>query len=125
MSDAVTAEILELEKRRWAALVEGDTATLRELFADRMSYTHSNAMVDSKDSYLGTLADGTVAYTAADVADERVRLFGDTAVVTGDVRLGARAQGRELRLRARYSAVWARHGGRWSFVCWHSTALPE
>lgn len=125
MADTATAQILELERRRWAALLDSDTATLGELFDDRMSYTHSNAMVDSKDSYLGTLADGTVAYTAADVTDEQVRLFGDTAVVTGNAHLGARARGRELRLRARYSAVWARRDGRWSFVCWHSTALPE
>ncbi|GAA3983815.1 nuclear transport factor 2 family protein [Thermobifida alba] len=125
MSDSVTAEILELERRRWAALVDADTAVLRQLFSERMSYTHSNAMVDTRESYLGALEDGTVAYVAVDVADEQVRVFDATAVVTGSAVIDARAGGRDLRTHARYSAVWARQDGRWSFVCWHSTPQPR
>ncbi|KUP97918.1 hypothetical protein AC529_04220 [Thermobifida cellulosilytica TB100] len=125
MADTVTAEILELERRRWAALTSGDTAALRELFSARMTYTHSNAMVDTRDSYLGALDDGTVSYVAVDVADEQVRVFDAAAVVTGSAVIDARAGGRDVRTHARYSAVWAREDGRWAFVCWHSTPQPR
>ena len=127
MPDAAIAQVAEMEKRRWAALVESDTDALRELFDDRMVYTHSNALVDSKDSYIGALERGTVAYTAVERSDEQVRVFGNTAVVTGAAVIDARAGGREVRTRARYSAVWARQdeAGEWRFVCWHSTPLPQ
>ncbi|MEV0181635.1 nuclear transport factor 2 family protein [Streptomyces sp. NPDC050625] len=126
MSDvaAVSARIRQLEKHRWAALVGSDCAALRELFADRMTYTHSNAMVDTKDSYIRAIEDGTVTYVAVEPSDEEVRVFGHAAVVTGCAVIDARAGGREQRTRARYSAVWAQEDGRWRFVCWHSTPQP-
>ncbi|MGI5159176.1 nuclear transport factor 2 family protein [Microbispora sp. CA-102843] len=124
MSDAAAVQVLEQEKRRWAALLGSDVVTLKELFEERMIYTHSNAMLDSKDSYIGALESGAVAYTGVRVTDEQVRVFGGTAVVTGAVVIDARAGGRDLRTHARYSAVWAEQDGRWRFVCWHSTPIP-
>ncbi|MGX4694822.1 nuclear transport factor 2 family protein [Streptomyces sp. JNUCC 63] len=123
-TDAVT-HVRELEKRRWEALVGSDTATLRALFADGMSYTHSNAMVDTKDSYIGAIENGVVSYVAVDPQDEQVRIFGGTAVVTGSAVLDARAGGRDVRTKARYSAVWAQENGNWRFVCWQSTPQPQ
>ncbi|WP_424534002.1 nuclear transport factor 2 family protein [Sphaerisporangium viridialbum] len=124
MSEAAVVEVQELEGRRWAALVAADTSTLRELFADRMSYTHSNALVDTKDGYIKSIEDGTVSYIAVDPSDEQVRIFGSTAVVTGRAVIDARAGGNDHRTQARYSAVWAKDDGQWRFVCWHSTPQP-
>lgn len=124
MSEAAFVEVQELEERRWAALVAADTGTLRELFADRMSYTHSNALVDTKHSYINAIEDGTVSYVAVDPSDVQVRIFGDTAVVTGRAVIDARGGGNDFRLQARYSAVWAKLDDQWRFVCWHSTPQP-
>lgn len=121
MTGDPTGTVEALEERRWAALTSSDTTVLRELFADGMAYTHSNAMVDTKDSYLAAIDDGRVAYTGVDRSDVVVRTFGDTAVVTGRAVIDARAGGRPVQTVARYTAVWARQDGDWRFVCWHST----
>jgi hypothetical protein len=125
MTDAAAAQVLELERRRWEALVASDTGTLHELFAEGMAYTHSNALVDTKSSYIKSIEDGAVSYVGVDSSDEEIRVFGGTAVVTGRAVIDARAGGRVHRAVARYSAVWALTGGRWQFVCWQSTPQPQ
>lgn len=93
MTDAAAAQVLELERRRWEALVASDTGTLHELFAEGMAYTHSNALVDTKSSYIKSIEDGAVSYVGVDSSDEEIRVFGGTAVVTGRAVIDARAGG--------------------------------
>ena len=125
MTDDQADAVQALEERRWTALTSSDTAALRELFADDMAYTHSNAMVDTKDSYLAAIDDGRVAYTSVDRSEEVIRTFGATAVVTGRAVIGALAGGRPVQTVARYTAVWARPDGDWRFVCWHATPVAD
>ena len=124
MTDAAIAEVLELERRRWDAMIAKDTAVLDDLFADEMSYTHSNALVDTKASYLKAIEDRVFDYKAVRRFDEEARLFGDTALLTGRAEIDVAAAGRTVHLNARFSVVWARRDGRWKFLCWQSTPIP-
>jgi ketosteroid isomerase-like protein len=124
MTDAATAEILQLEERRWAAMIAKDTKTLGELFADEMSYTHSNAMVDTKASYLKAITERTFDYRSVERFDTQACVINDTALVTGRAEINVAARGREVKLNARYSLVWVRRGGTWQFLSWQSTPVP-
>jgi len=121
-----TAEISRLEEQRWNALTSGDVSALRGLFDDAMSYTHSNGMLDTKQSYLGALESGVFSYVDVTRSDQLIRTFGNTAVVTGKAVIESVAAAMKIQTVARYSAVWAKADGiRWQFVCWHATALPR
>ena len=124
MTDAAIAEVLELERRRWDAMIAKDTAVLDDLFADEMSYTHSNALVDTKASYLKTIEDRVFDYQGVRRFDEEARLFGDTVLLTGRAEIDVTARGRPVRLNVRFSVVWAQRHGRWKFLCWQSTPIP-
>jgi hypothetical protein len=45
--------VLDVEDRRYAALIEPDLPTLERLFHDRLSYAHSSGVRDTKAEYLG------------------------------------------------------------------------
>jgi ketosteroid isomerase-like protein len=120
----LAAEVSACEDRRFEAMIAKDTATLAELFADEMSYTHSNASVDTKASYLKAIEERTFDYRSADRSDTAITVIGDTALVTGRAVIGVLARGRELTLDARYTVVWVRRDGRWQFLCWQSTSIP-
>ena len=124
MADSAVDEVLGLEERRWAAMIAKDTATLKDLFADEMSYTHSNALVDTKASYLKAIDDRTFDYRAAERTDTDARRIGDTVLVTGRAQIDVAAGGRQVHLNARYTVVYVRKDGRWQFLCWQSTAIP-
>lgn len=118
------APVADLEQRRWRALVTGDLEELDRLFADDLTYTHSNGMVDTKESYLEALRDGVYRYVDIDVAEPTSHDFGGAVVVTGAaVVTSESAQGR-LVAPLRYTAVWAEQAGTWQFAAWHSCPVP-
>ena len=124
MADAGVDEVLGLEERRWAAMIAKDTAALGELFADEMSYTHSNALVDTKASYLKAIDERIFDYRSVERTDTEGRRVGEAVLVTGRAQLDVAAGGRQVHLNARYTVVYVRKDGRWQFLCWQSTSIP-
>lgn len=117
-------DILALEDRRFAAQIAGDRAALSELLADNLRYTHSNAVVDTKESYIESITSGTVVYRDARRTDVEVQPADGAAVVTGRAELDITARGADRTIVCRYTAIWAEVGGRWQFVAWQSTPYP-
>ena len=126
MTDNALAEVLELEDRRCAAIVAKDTATLAELLADEMVYTHSSGTLDSKVSFLKALEERTLDYRGLDRSDVEATLVGSTALLTGRCEIHVvNKEQRDLHLNVRFSAVWARGDAGWRFLCWQSTSIRE
>lgn len=116
--------ILALEDRRFAAQIGADEAALNELLAADLRYTHSNAVVDTKESYIASITSGTVVYRDARRTEVEVHLSDGAAIVTGRAELDITARGADRTIAARYTAVWAEVGGTWQFVAWQSTPYP-
>lgn len=119
------ADIRALEDRRCKAMVAKDVATMNELFADDLVYTHSNAFVDSKQSYI----DGIVAkkwdYKAIEMPVQDIRIAADAALVTGQVRITlGNPDGGTRTINGRFLNVWLKREGRWQFCAWQSTSIP-
>lgn len=117
-------EVWELDVKRRAALVAGDLATLDALFADEMTYTHTNGMVDTKKSYLDSLRKG-VRYEAMDVSDVAISRYDNTVVIVGKARVAVKSPNGPIGFHARFTGVWAKQQDRWRFVAWQTTRLSE
>ena len=113
-----------MEDRRWEAMIGKDLAALEQLLHPQLTYTHSNARVDTKDSYIKSIADGVVSYLAVERDDTSVTEIGDTAVITGRAKFTVHAMGRDVAIESRYSSVWINDGGRWQFFVWQNTPFP-
>ena len=82
-------KILDLEKKRIAAMVSKDIAPLGALLADDLSYTHSGGTIDTKASFL-TLIKERGRYLGVDYSNTQVIPSGaNTVVVRGraEIRL--------------------------------------
>ena len=113
------AEIKGLEDERFRAMVGADEAALKRLLSEQLVYTHSNASVDSKATLIESILTRR-PYQKIESPEREVRLFGDTAVVSGQARidLGTRI------LNARYTDVWVKGAEGWQMVAWQSTPIP-
>jgi hypothetical protein len=119
------AEIRELEDRRYRATVDVDIATLDELLADELRFHHSSALVDDKASYIAGLRKGKWDYRLVERRNENIDVFGDTARITGEVRLTLRfPDGADRVTESRYLVIWLRRAARWQMLAWQSTRLP-
>lgn len=56
--------------------------------------------------------------------NQLIRVYGDTAVNTGDYTFSHVEDGQPRQLPARFSFTCVRRGGRWLIVDHHSSALP-
>ena len=117
--------IIDLDRKRMTAMAEQDIATLNELIADDLVYTHSTARLDTKQSLIGNMQSGSTVYTSVVPSDVKAQDFGDTVVLTGSFKIGVNAGGRANSFGVRFTDVYARRGGRWQMVTWQSTRLPD
>lgn len=127
MPDPVRAEVLQTENARVQATLRADLPALEPMLADDLTYCHASGVVDSKSQLLAKIKSGELKYEMFQHRDPAVRVYGDTAVITGvtALRLGAPAQGgAPMEAVMRFTAVYVRQSGRWQQVAWQTTRLP-
>jgi ketosteroid isomerase-like protein len=116
--------IHELEDRRYRAMCEADVATLEKLLADTLVYTHSYGGADGKAAYLAGIRAKKWVYRKIERPKESIALYGDCAVVTGQVRIDLVADGTPKTLNSAFTDVWVKGPKGWQMVAWQSTPLP-
>ncbi len=125
-TDAVTAEILAVETRRQNALIAGDLETLDEMFDESLIHIHAPGLVHTKPMLLEHVATRQ-AYLEITRQDLLVRVFGDTAVVTGGIVNRMRApQGGERTVDGVVTQVLHRGADQqWRFVSFQMTPYGD
>ncbi|HZN12518.1 MAG TPA: nuclear transport factor 2 family protein [Blastocatellia bacterium] len=117
--------ILKLEGEWVEALLKADTAALERLYADDLSYTHSNGAVDTKASYLTLIREKKTVYESIDRDEIKVSVYGDAAVVTCHVVFKVKLSGQPSVINGRFIHVYAKPRGRWQMVAHQSTRLVQ
>jgi hypothetical protein len=121
------AQLIQAEKDRFAAMIKPDASALERLLANELTYTHSNASLQSKAEFIGDLKSGTIDYVSV-VPNEpewKVRVLGNTAIVTGVAAVNVIDRGTDLKIRIRYINVHVNRDGRWQMIAWQSTRFPQ
>ncbi|MCH7746154.1 MAG: nuclear transport factor 2 family protein [Chloroflexi bacterium] len=121
----VEEQIIQLENQRFQAMTSADTDALKLILADELTYTHTSAAQDTKQSLIEALQSGTLKYESIDTDDVNVRVYGDTAVVTGSAKLRVVSRGQNNSFALRFTDVYAKQDDRWQMVAWQSTRIPE
>lgn len=117
-------ELRALETARTEAIRAGDAATLEKIYADDFRGVTSGGQAVDKASILEVLK-GASGGLPAEIEDLKVRIYGETAVVTGLIRLSALSQeGRVAGNSFRYTHIYARKDGRWQMIAGQSTNVP-
>jgi ketosteroid isomerase-like protein len=119
-------QVLQAEKDRFAAMVKGDRAALEKLLADDLTYTHSTALLETKEQFIKSVTSGNIDYVSIvpSAADANVRVNGNTAIVTGVAAVNVIDTGKDRKIRIRYTTVYTNRGGAWLLSAWQSTVIP-
>ena len=117
-------DALAREEQRWAALIGNDFEALDSLVHASLTYTHSNAVVDTKESWIRSVTSGFVDYRSVEREDVAIISSGSAAVITGKATFIVGVQDNEITIVARFTAVWVNEGDRWQFFAWQNTPIP-
>ena len=116
-------EVRAVERQRFAALGRGDISALSNILSDDLTYTHSNGVFDSKVELLNKLQSGALKYEVFEPEEIAVRVYGNTAVLTGIAHGKAWANGTPNTFRLRYTDMYVLTGNAWRMVAWQSTRI--
>ena len=121
---AAEQAVLKADNARFAAMLKADTAALEKLLADELSYTHSNASVQDKAAFISDIKTGKIKYLTMEASDQKARVFGNMAIVTGGASVHVIQNGNDLTFKIRYTNAHINRGGSWQMVAWQATRLP-
>jgi len=115
--------IVGLEQQIRRAVIEGDTSILERYLADDYVGIGPNGDAADKSKTIQELKDGTVKYSAIDVTEENVRMYGDTGIYNGrgDVKLTINGQPQTADVRV--TIVWLKQNGQWKRVSFQATRV--
>ncbi|NOT08256.1 MAG: nuclear transport factor 2 family protein [Gemmatimonadales bacterium] len=117
-------EVRRSELVRFAAMMKGDTAAVAPLLAAELTYTHSNALVESKADHLSAIGSKRTIYRSVTPVEFGYRPYGDLVVGAGVVRTAGVLAGVDFDVTLRVTTVHVRREGRWQLVAWQSTRMP-
>jgi ketosteroid isomerase-like protein len=116
-SDATTIRALET---KWTeSYKQHSIDILSSLLAEDFVITVEDGSTFSKAGYISHTADSSVKVQVAEQSDLRVRIHGDTAIVTGAYYEKGESNGKRYEYHDRLTDVWMKIGGKWQVVASH------
>ena len=122
--ESAEAQVREAEDRLKRAMLGSQVEELDRLLDPELDFTNHLGMVLGKEDDLEAHRSGIVEISALEISDRRIRILGDSAVVTVRVELSGSYQGTPASGTFRFTRVWARaDDGEWRVVAGHSSVV--
>jgi uncharacterized protein (TIGR02246 family) len=116
------AELLNAEQEWADAIVSNDSERIARFMADDWVMV-SDTGISPRQQFLAAVESGDLSHSAMQiVSDARIRVYGETAVVTGRMTNTAHYQGHQTDSDEWTTDVFVRRNGRWLCVLTHITA---
>ena len=109
-------ELLKLEKEFERAVADNDVDAIDGLLADDWIIVDPDGGITDKARFLGVIKSGALSHESMESADLRVRLYGNTAVVTGLTTTKGKFSGQDFTSCERATDIFVKQDDRWKCV---------
>jgi len=118
-------ELLKIEKEFAQVIVSNDLEGLGRLVADDWIIIDPNGEIVDRSRFFEVIKSGALTHDTMESGDLRVRVYGDSAVVTAITRTKGKFMGQEFSTQERATDVFVKRDGRWRCVLTHLTRVRE
>lgn len=115
-SGNVENALMQMERDWTNGEVKKDITTLDRILADDWVGIDAEGKAETKMQFLESIKSSESKIDSATVAEMKVRIFGDTAVVTGINVEKSQAKGKDTSGRYVWTDVFVKRNGRWQAV---------
>ncbi len=122
---SVEEELKKLETDRAAAAVKGDTATLEKQTSDDYTFINLRGQMQDKSQMVNAFKTGQTKLTSNDLSDMKVRVYGNTAVITGKADIKGTLGGKDANGQIMFTRVYVKKGGSWQSVAFQQTLVSN
>ncbi|MDB5301166.1 MAG: hypothetical protein JWO87_2829 [Phycisphaerales bacterium] len=123
--DKASAEATKWMDQETDAYTKADEKRLGDLLADDFVLVASIGQTFDKPTILAAVKDGKLKIEAMPTEDVKVRIYGTTAVVTGQAKLKGTFEGSDISETHRFTNVLVKHDGHWQCVNSQLTRIAE
>ena len=113
------AAILQVTRDACKAFVDRDTRRLREVLTEDFTLTDADGTVTTRAEEIASVETGAVRYDVFENHDMKVRIYGDSAVVTGRTTVQGTAGKSPFAAEFQFTDAIIRRGDRWRFAASH------
>jgi ketosteroid isomerase-like protein len=117
---------LVAERQFFGSLIQADVKGLDRILGD--DFLLIDVMTGSevtRPDLLAALGAGQLKFEAIEQGDSRLRLYGETAVVTGRTQMSGRFGGTPFAARSRYTHVYVKTQSQWRLVSAQGTQITN
>jgi ketosteroid isomerase-like protein len=122
---AVARQIEQLEEARNQAILKGDAASIEKMTSDDYTFITLKGELRTKAEIVKGFASGSFKYQSRTISDLKVRVYGDTAVVTGrSIQKGAE-NGKDNSGDYWFTRVYVKQNDAWTTVALQTTMIQK
>lgn len=100
-------------------------AVLDRILADDLAVINPDGSRGDKAGEIAGLRSGKLKLESVTNDDIKVRVYGDTGVVTGRATIRGQIEGREIKDQNRYTSVFLKRRGRWQVIALHVSRVAQ
>ena len=120
---AAAMQIEQLEEARNQAILRGDAASIEKMTSDDYTFITLKGELRTKAEIVKGFASGSFKYQSRTISDLKVRVYGDTAVVTGrSIQKGAE-NGKDYSGDYWFTRVYVKQNDVWTTVALQTTMI--
>jgi len=108
--------VAELDTRYQRAVKENDAATMERILADDFVLVTGRGQTSTKADLLREARSGLVVYDKQDELEQRVRIYGDAAIVTALLWVKGTQDGKAFDYKLWFSDTYVRTPQGWRYV---------
>jgi len=116
-------EIRALEEERNQAILHGDAAVLERMTSDDYTFITLRGELRTKAEIVKGFQSGSFKYESRTISDLKVRVYGDTAIVTGRSSQQGKENGKDYSGDYRFTRVYLKQRGQWVTVALQTTLI--
>jgi ketosteroid isomerase-like protein len=108
----------------YGALRSNDLEKLSQIYSDDYMLVRPDGSVFTKAQILDDLKDHAMSFKSIELTNEKIRIYGSVAVLTGDSKITSVRDGRESKTAFRLVAIYHKQSDRIELVHFQSSPLP-
>ena len=114
-------ELLKLERAFADAIIKNDLESIGRIVADDWIIVDPNGEIVDRTRFFEVIKSGALTHDIMESEDFRVRVYGESAVVTAITITKGKFMGQEFSTRERATDAFVKRDGRWQCVLTHLT----
>jgi ketosteroid isomerase-like protein len=114
--DTTQEEVLKIEKEFSEAIVKNDAEAVGRFLADDWIIIDPDGGIIDKATFLAVIKSGTLTHEMMESDDARVRIYGNTAMVTALTKTKGKFSGQVFTTQERATDIFVKQNGRWQIA---------